>query len=104
MDISVRHLEDMRKSGEEHTLLDIREEEELAISSIDGAVHIPMNTLPENLDQLTKDHPIVVMCHVGGRSAQVCDWLNSNGFENAVNLEGGISAWSADIDPSVPSY
>ena len=104
MDISVRHLEDMRKSGEEHTLLDIREEEELAISSIDGAVHIPMNTLPENLDQLTKDHPIVVMCHVGGRSAQVCDWLNSNGFENAVNLGGGISAWSAEIDPSVPTY
>ena len=104
MDISVRRLEEMRKSGEEHTLLDIREEEELAISSIDGAVHIPMNTLPENLDQLTKDHPIVVMCHVGGRSAQVCDWLNSNGFENAVNLEGGISAWSADIDSSVPSY
>ena len=104
MDISVRRLEEMRKSGEEHTLLDIREEEELAISSIDGAVHIPMNTLPENLDQLTKDHPIVVMCYVGGRSSQVCAWLNSNGFENAVNLEGGISAWSADIDPSVPSY
>ena len=104
MDISVRRLEEMRKSGEEHTLLDIREEEELAISSIDGAVHIPMNTLPGNLDQLTKDHPIVVMCHVGGRSSQVCAWLNSYGFENAVNLEGGISAWSADIDPSVPSY
>ena len=104
MDISVRRLEEMRKTGEDHTLLDIREEEELAISSIDGAVHIPMNTLPENLDQLTKDHPIVVMCHVGGRSSQVCVWLNSNGFENAVNLEGGISAWSADIDPSVPSY
>ena len=104
MDISVRRLEEMRKTGEEHTLLDIREEEELAISSIEGALHIPMNTLPENLDQLTKDHPIVVMCHVGGRSAQVCDWLNSNGFENAVNLEGGIFAWSADIDPSVPSY
>ena len=104
MDISVRRLEEMRKSGEEHTLLDIREEEELAISSIDGAVHIPMNTLPENLDQLTKDHPIVVMCHVGGRSSKVCAWLHSNGFENAVNLEGGISAWSADIDPSVPSY
>ena len=72
MDISVRRLEEKRKTGEEHTLLDIREEEELAISSIDGAVHIPMNTLPENLDQLTKDHPIVVMCHVGGRSSQVC--------------------------------
>ena len=44
------------------------------------------------------------MCHVGGRSAQVCAWLNSNGFENAVNLEGGISAWSEEIDPSIPTY
>ena len=104
MDISVRRLKEMRKSGEEHTLLDIREEEELAISSIEGAVHIPMNTLPESLDRLTSDHPIVVMCHVGGRSAQVCAWLNSNGFENAVNLEGGISAWSEEIDPSIPTY
>ena len=104
MDISVGRLQEMRKSGEEHTLLDIREEEELAISSIEGAVHIPMNTLPESLDRLTKDHPIVVMCHVGGRSSQVCAWLNSNGFENAVNLEGGISAWSVEIDPSVPTY
>jgi len=72
--------------------------------SIEGAVHIPMNTLPESLDRLTRDHPIVVMCHVGGRSAQVCAWLNSNGFENAVNLEGGISAWSEEIDPSIPTY
>ena len=104
MDISVQRLEEMRKSGEEHTLLDIREEEELAIAAVDRAMHIPMNRLPDNLDRLSKDYPIVVMCHVGGRSAQVCAWLNSNGFDNAVNLEGGISAWSAEIDPSVPNY
>lgn len=104
MDISVQRLDEMRRVGEKHILLDIREDEELAIAAIDGAIHIPMNTLPENLDQLTKDHPVVVMCHIGGRSSQVCAWLISNGFDNAVNLEGGISAWSAEIDPSIPNY
>ena len=104
MNITVQRLDAMRKSGEEHTLLDVRENEELAIASIDGALHIPMNLLPEKLSQLPKDRPLVVMCHIGGRSAQVQAWLLSNGYVNAVNLEGGISAWSLEIDPTVPSY
>ena len=104
MNISVHRLEEMRKTGEVHTLLDIREDEEVATASIDGALHIPMNSLPENLGQLPKNQPLVVMCHVGGRSAQVQSWLLSNGYQNALNLEGGIAAWSAEIDPKVPSY
>ena len=104
MNISVQQLDDMRKSGEAHTLLDIREVEELAAASISGALHIPMNTIPENLDKLPTDQPLVVMCHVGGRSAQVQMWLHDNGFKNAVNLEGGIHAWSLSIDPTVPQY
>ncbi|MBN08705.1 MAG: sulfurtransferase [Rhodospirillaceae bacterium] len=104
MNISVQQLDDMRKSGEAHTLLDIREAEELMAASISGALHIPMNTIPDNLDKLPTDQPLVVMCHVGGRSAQVQMWLHGNGFENAVNLEGGIHAWSLSIDSSVPQY
>ena len=104
MNITVQRLDAMRKSGEEHILLDVRENEELAIASIDGALHIPMNLLPEKLDQLPNDRPLVVMCHIGGRSAQVQTWLLSNGYENAVNLEGGIAAWSAEVDPKVPTY
>ena len=104
MNISVHRLDEMRKAGEEHTLLDVREDEEVATASIDGALHIPMNSLPENLEQLPKNQPLVVMCHVGGRSAQVQSWLLSNGYQNALNLEGGIAAWSAEIDPKVPSY
>ena len=104
MNITVQRLDAMRKSGEEHILLDVRENEELAIASIDGALHIPMNTLPENLAELPKDHPVVIMCHVGGRSAQVQAWLFYNGYENTLNLEGGISAWSLEIDPTVPTY
>ena len=85
-------------------LLDIREDQEVEICSIDGSIHIPMNDIPERLAELTRDTPLVVMCHIGGRSFQVTQWLMSNGFDNALNLEGGINAWSLEIDSAVPTY
>ena len=104
MDITVQKLNEMRKSDDPHMLLDIREDQEVAICSIDGSTHIPMNEIPERLDELPRDKTLVVMCHVGGRSFQVTQWLLSNGFDNALNLEGGIAAWSQEIDRSVPTY
>lgn len=104
MEISVQDLNRLRTDAEDHTLLDIREHPELQLCAIEGAVHIPMNELPGRLTEMPQDHPLVVMCHIGGRSAQVTGWLRANGYENAVSLAGGISAWSAEIDPSVPTY
>jgi rhodanese-related sulfurtransferase len=104
MQISVQDLDAMRKEGKQHMLLDIREQQEIEICKIDGSVHIPMNTLPNNLARVPKDQPVVVMCHMGGRSWQVTQWLRAQGYENAVNLDGGISAWAADIDPKMATY
>lgn len=104
MEISVQELDAMRKEGKDHMLLDIREPQEVAICAIDRSEHIPMNTLPDNLARIPKDKPVVVMCHVGGRSWQVTQWLRAQGYENAVNLEGGIAAWSAAIDPKMATY
>jgi rhodanese-related sulfurtransferase len=101
MDISVQDLHAMRTEDKPHMLLDIREPQEVAARAIDGSVHIPMNTIPDNLDKLPKDKPLVVMCHVGGRSAQVTYWLRAQGYDNAVNLDGGIVAWVAEIDPKL---
>ena len=101
MDISVQDLHAMRSEHKPHMLLDIREKQEVDAASIDGSVHIPMNTIPDNLDRLPKDIPLVVMCHVGGRSAQVTHWLRAQGYDNAVNLDGGIVAWASEIDPDV---
>ena len=103
-EISVQELDAMRKEGKPHMLLDIREPQEVEICAIDGSVHIPMNTLPANLARVPKDQPVVVMCHMGGRSWQVTQWLRAQGYENAVNLDGGISAWAADIDPKMATY
>ncbi|MBI3089971.1 MAG: sulfurtransferase [Candidatus Tectomicrobia bacterium] len=91
-------------SSERFTLLDVREPEELAISSLRGAKHIPMNSIPERLDELDPRHEIVVFCHHGMRSQMVADFLEQNGFSNVKNMAGGIDAWSQHVDPRVPRY
>jgi sulfur-carrier protein adenylyltransferase/sulfurtransferase len=85
-------------------LLDVREEVELTLASVEGAVHIPMNEIPARLRELDRSKAHVVMCHMGGRSYRVAEFLLGNGFSNVFNLRGGIDAWSTAIDPRVPRY
>jgi rhodanese-related sulfurtransferase len=79
-------------------LLDVRENEEWAAGHIAGALHVPMNEVPQRVaydpGPLTPEATIVVACKVGGRSAQVTAWLRQQGYQ-AVNLEGGMLAWDA---------
>jgi rhodanese-related sulfurtransferase len=86
------------------TLLDVREEWELALASVEGALHIPMGQVPDRLAELGQDACIVVMCHHGSRSATVAGFLLRSGFSQVLNLAGGIDAWARDLDPNVPSY
>lgn len=89
------------RSGADVLLLDVREPEELEVTAISGARHIPMRQIPERLDELPRDVPIVVFCQAGGRSRRVAEYLSGHGFENVFNLEGGIAAWESELDPSV---
>jgi sulfur-carrier protein adenylyltransferase/sulfurtransferase len=90
--------------GEAFDLVDVREPFEYEIARIDGAKLIPLGKLTERLDELKRGRPIVVHCHSGMRSAQAVRLLQEHGFENVYNLEGGIDAWSDQIDPNVPKY
>lgn len=103
-EITVEELAARRDTGEPLLVLDVREPDEIATAALDGATTIPMGEIPQRYDELPRDVPIVVMCHAGGRSARVTQFLNANGFPSAVNLDGGIDAWSVRIDPSVPRY
>jgi rhodanese-related sulfurtransferase len=103
-EISVTELAKKRNAGEDFLLLDVREPDELAIASIPWAVAIPMGDVPVRIEELPKDKPIAVLCHGGTRSGRVTRFLNENGYPAAVNVAGGIRAWSNEIDPSVPSY
>lgn len=92
-----------RREKTPHFLLDVRQPEEHRAAALDGAVLIPLGELPGRLSELPKDAPIVVMCHHGMRSAHAVHHLREAGYD-ALNLSGGIDAWSRDVDPRVPLY
>ncbi|WP_127794059.1 rhodanese-like domain-containing protein [Agromyces sp. LHK192] len=79
-------------AAEDSILLDVREPTELEQARIDGALHIPLGELVARLDEVPRDRPVHVICHVGGRSAQAAQFLEGQGVEVA-NIEGGIVAW-----------
>jgi rhodanese-related sulfurtransferase len=76
-------------------LLDVREADEWAAGHAPGAHHLPMMEVPARLADLPRDRQLVVVCRVGGRSAQVVAYLQANGFEQAVNLDGGMVDWAS---------
>jgi len=67
-------------------------------------VTLPMGSIVEKLSELDKDRPIACLCHHGSRSMQVAAYLSSQGFTHLANIEGGIHAWSSQVDPNVPTY
>ncbi len=85
-------------------LLDCREPEELTISRIEGAVHIPMRDVPLRLGELDPEREIIVFCRSGKRSLSVCSLLLAQGFGRVLNLRGGINAWTDTVDPTQPRY
>jgi adenylyltransferase/sulfurtransferase len=105
-EIEVTELRRRFDEGEAYQLLDVREEYELGICSLEsvGARHIPLAALPLRLDELRVDEPLILMCRSGIRSAQAVAYLRTMGFENAVNLAGGLLAWAERVDPDMPTY
>jgi molybdopterin/thiamine biosynthesis adenylyltransferase/rhodanese-related sulfurtransferase len=85
-------------------LVDVREPFEYDISRIPGSKLIPLGELPARLSELDSADEIVLHCKVGGRSAKALRVLQEAGFRKLNNLQGGITAWSDDVDPSVPKY
>ena len=100
-------LEAARLHGEP-VVLDVREPHEWQTASIqaDGfkLLTIPMGVIPVRLGELDPQQPVACLCHHGGRSMQVAAFLESRGFAQVANIAGGINAWSAEVDPTVPRY
>lgn len=87
-------------------LIDCRRPDEYAVARIEGAVLMPMDQIPQRLEELDQhaEREILVHCHKGVRSLRVVDFLRRNGFPTAFSIAGGIERWSLEIDPSVPRY
>ena len=85
-------------------LLDVREPWEFQLAHIEGSELRPMQTIPDQIDELDRSHPTVVICHHGMRSLQVIAYLVRQGFQNLHNLQGGIDAWARQVDSGVALY
>jgi len=103
-DIGPVELKQRLARGDQLTILDVREHEEIAIAEFPGALHMPMGDVPSRLTELDPDAEWVVVCHHGIRSAQVAMYLARMGFERVWNLSGGIDAWALAADPRTPRY
>ena len=90
--------------GERVRLIDVREPEEFALARVEGAELLPLSRFSEWAHALDREEEIVVMCHHGIRSAQVCAYLAGQGFAKMSNLAGGIERWSLEVDARVPRY
>ena len=86
-------------------LVDVRTDAERATARIEPSLHIGLHEFLERAPrEIPRDADVVVYCHSGARSAQVTMWMTANGWAKVRNLEGGIDAWSIDVDPDVPRY
>jgi rhodanese-related sulfurtransferase len=106
-EISNRELKELlvADNGAKCVLLDVRESWEHDTARIEGSLLMPMGDIPSRAYQeLNPESHIVAICHHGVRSMSVTAWLREQGFEQAQSLRGGIDAWSAEIDASVPRY
>lgn len=103
-DISVEELAQWRASEKNFVLLDVREPDEVQTAALEGALHIPMRQIPARLNEIDTGAQIVVLCHHGGRSERVAQFLAVQGFAKVYNVAGGIDAYAKRVDPTIPRY
>ncbi len=91
-------------AGEKPILLDVREPWEFSICKIEGSVNISMSEPEKLINELNANDEIIAICHHGMRSFQVCNYLENNGFNKVLNLNGGIDSWAKTIDTDMAQY
>jgi len=99
-EISVEDLKARLDKKDGLILIDVREPLEHERARIEGATLIPLAELPSRCSELDKSRPLAVHCRTGGRSARAVQFLRERGYD-AVNVAGGICAWSERVDPSI---
>jgi adenylyltransferase/sulfurtransferase len=102
--ISVHDLRRKLEADGSIMIVDVREPFEYEIAHIAGSKLIPLTDLPARFDELERGKEIVALCKTGVRSARAVELLQSAGFTQSFNLEGGIDAWASEIDPTMEKY
>lgn len=104
-EITALELKNQLDAGADIQLIDVRQPDEYAFASIAGAKLIPLGEIISRMNELDQTRDTVVHCKMGGRSARAIEALQRSGYTGSLkNLVGGITAWSNDVDPTVPKY
>jgi sulfur-carrier protein adenylyltransferase/sulfurtransferase len=104
-EITPTELKQRLDKGDNIQILDVRENNEVAISRIPNSIHIPLGQVLTRMDEIDPNRETVVHCKMGGRSARAIEALQRSGFTGKLlNLKGGIMGWSNEVDPSVAKY
>lgn len=80
-------------------VIDVREMDEYVSGHVSGATHIPLGTVPTNMESFRSEDDVYVICHSGGRSMRACEFLHDQGIVNVVNIIGGTAGWIALGNP-----
>ncbi len=101
-EITVQDLKKMKDSGEQFQLIDVREKNEFDVANLNGLL-IPLSEVGKNTDKIQKEGTVIVHCRSGKRSTTaILELQKKHGYQNLINLKGGILAWADEIDPSLP--
>ena len=104
-EISATDLKRRLDAGEDIQLIDVRQPEEHNFARIAGAKLIPLGEILNRMDEIDPNREAVIHCKMGMRSARAVEALERAGFKGKLmNLKGGITAWSNEVDPKVPKY
>lgn len=90
--------------GAKLVLIDVREDHELAISSLPGIVHIPLGEIESRFNEIPKDQDVVIICRTGGRSGKTTDFLMNHGYTRVRNLATGMNGYATTVDQSMETY
>jgi len=103
-EITVQELKQLKDTGADFQLIDVREPHEYDICNLEGEL-IPQGDIPDSVDKIDRNKKVVIHCRSGARSGNMVQWLEKNHkFENLYNLKGGILAWAREIDPNMATY
>ena len=97
-------VKELLDSGTDIVLVDVREKWEFEYCHIPNSIHISVTDIPDNFSRLETIKPLILVCHNGRRSRHIGEELIKNGFNNLINLKGGVDQWADDIDKSMPKY
>jgi adenylyltransferase/sulfurtransferase len=104
-EITPAELKQRLDNGDDIQIVDVREDNEVAIGRIPNSIHIPVGKILNRMNEIDPGRETVVHCKMGGRSARAIEALKHSGFQGKLmNLKGGILRWSDEVDPSVPKY